>query len=67
MIHSLVEFFTETTKKVPDEYIEYILCKEFGWTYQELMSQPADFVERLLLIRNIERKYARSNKGDNYN
>jgi len=25
-----------------------MLCKEFGWTYDELMSQPHDFIENCI-------------------
>jgi len=31
---------------------EYRLCKEFGWTKEELDHQPARFVEACIIIMN---------------
>jgi len=33
---------------------DVILCVNMGWTYQELMHQPAEFVERLKIYLNTE-------------
>ena len=49
-------FFQGITKEAPNEYVSYLLCEKFGWTYQELMSQPTDFIDGLLLTMNIEKK-----------
>jgi len=32
--------------------MEYNLCKEFGWTVQELYSQPVDFIYLCVKIIN---------------
>jgi len=33
---------------------DVILCVTMGWTWQELMSQPAEFVDRLKIYLNTE-------------
>jgi len=33
---------------------DVILCATMGWTWQELMRQPAEFVERLKVYLNAE-------------
>jgi len=33
-----------------------MLCKEMGWTYQELMSQPRSFIEEIIEIIGITKK-----------
>jgi hypothetical protein len=50
-------FFQGASKKVPIEYINYTLCKTFGWTYQQLLEQPADFVEQMIDIIKVENKF----------
>jgi hypothetical protein len=52
----LVEFSQGVSNRVPIEYINYTLCKTFGWTYKELMEQPSDFVEEMIDIINIDNK-----------
>lgn len=47
-------FFQGSSTEAPLEYINYILCKTFNWTYEELMKQPADFIEKMLSIIKIE-------------
>jgi len=39
---------------VPEPLIDdIILCSEMSWTYQQLMSQPAKFIEILKIYLNI--------------
>jgi hypothetical protein len=40
----------------PEEYLNYLLCSKFGWTYDELQKQPASFVSEMLIIMNAEKK-----------
>lgn len=48
--------FQGASSKVPVEYVNYILCKTFGWTYEELLKQPSDFVEQMIDIIKLENK-----------
>jgi len=42
-------------REKPEPLLEdVILCVNTGWTYQELMRQPAEFVERLKIYLNTE-------------
>jgi len=42
-------------REKPEPLLEdVILCVSMGWTYQELMRQPAEFVERLKIYLNTE-------------
>ena len=42
-------------RQKPEPLLEdVILCVNMGWTYQELMRQPAEFVERLKIYLNTE-------------
>lgn len=50
-------FFQGSSSKVPMEYINFTLCKTFGWTYEQLISQPSDFVEMMIDIIKIENKF----------
>lgn len=48
-----------TGHDVPDEvdmtpYIEYRVCKEMGWTFDELERQPAFRVEQVIRFMDIE-------------
>lgn len=47
--------------EAPPEYVDYLLCKHFGWTITELYDQPSHKVAQFLTIINIE---AQHNKGD---
>ena len=53
----LVMYFQGSTSEVPIEYINYTLCKTFGWTYEQLMKQPTDFIEKMISIIKIENKF----------
>jgi hypothetical protein len=50
-------FFQGSSTKVPVEYINYNLCKTFGWTYEQLLEQPSDFIEKMIDIIKIENKF----------
>lgn len=42
-------------REKPEPLLEdVILCVNMGWTCQELMEQPAEFVERLKIYLNTE-------------
>jgi len=42
-------------REKPEPLLEdVILCVSMGWTYEELMRQPAEFVERLKIYLNAE-------------
>lgn len=49
---------------MPTRLIEYMLCKEFGWTIHEVRKQPYQDVQDFLAIMKIERseknRHARS-------
>jgi hypothetical protein len=34
----------------------YKLCEKFGWTYNDIMNQPKDFIEKIVTIMSIENK-----------
>lgn len=38
-------------------YVEYKLIEKFGWTLQELYSQPWDKIDTFLKIMNIEGQF----------
>lgn len=37
-----------------EAYVRYVICKEMGWDYFTFESQPAFFVEEIMLIMNQE-------------
>ena len=41
-------------RSVPQDYVDYLLCKKFGWTIQELDDAPSDRIRRFLTIIRIE-------------
>jgi len=42
-------------REKPEPLLEdVILCVSMGWTHEELMCQPAEFVERLKIYLNAE-------------
>lgn len=43
--------------EAPDEIVEFLLCKEFGWTITELYDQPIVKVLRFLQIMQIKRQH----------
>lgn len=44
----------------PDQYINYILCKEFGWSFKDLYEQPKSFVDEMIAIIGIVNKVKKS-------
>jgi len=42
--------------RAPEEYIDYVLCKTFGWTPEQLERQDSQKIEEFLLIINLERE-----------
>jgi hypothetical protein len=49
----LLEDNPAQARKALHFYSAYHLCKEFGWTVDELLSQPADYVQEFIQIGNI--------------
>lgn len=41
----------------PNELLTYLVCKEFGWNYQEVMEAPEFFIDTMILISGIKNKY----------
>jgi hypothetical protein len=41
---------------MPREYVNYLICKEFGWNYKDLMEQPRFFIEEMIQIMGISKK-----------
>lgn len=37
-----------------EEYIRYIICKEFCWDYYTFESQPPFFIEQIIIFMNQE-------------
>lgn len=37
-----------------EEYKRYLICKEFGYTYEEYENLPSTFVDEISLIMNLE-------------
>lgn len=33
-----------------EEYKRFVLCREFGWTYEEYSNQPPFFTEELMIF-----------------
>jgi len=47
----------------PDEgrySIEYAVCREMGWSYDDLMDAPADFVDEIVIRLSAENKARRT-------
>jgi hypothetical protein len=40
----------------------YRLCEKFGWTYKDIMSQPSDFIDKMITIMSIENKLKNGRK-----
>jgi hypothetical protein len=40
----------------PKELIMYRLAEKFGWTYEQIIEQPNEFIERMITIMSIENK-----------
>lgn len=50
----LQKLWRKSSTKAPPEYIDYILCKTFGWTPQELDAQDNNRINTFLQIMNLE-------------
>lgn len=42
---------------MPGEYIEYVVMREMGWSYQELMECPYKIVVNIIRYLNTEAKF----------
>jgi hypothetical protein len=57
-------FFLEgVTSEAPSPYINYMLCKELGWSYRDLIEQPRSFVEEMIEVMGIVNKMEIRNHG----
>lgn len=45
--------------RLPAEFAPLIIMREMGWTYQQLMEQPAELVDHLIMLLNAEAGLAR--------
>lgn len=49
-------FLEGVVTEAPHEYLDYVLCREMGWSYHDLVTTPRSFVESMLLIQGIVKK-----------
>ena len=42
---------------MPRAYIDYLVMKEMGWSYQDLQECPAEVVANIIRYLNTENKY----------
>ena len=50
-------FGSDVSKKsMPKRIVQYLLCREFGWTPQQLEEMEAEIVEDFLAIMSFERQ-----------
>jgi len=42
-------------RKIPDEYIDFVIMREMGWDYLTYQNQPDDFLDLVLSFINAER------------
>lgn len=45
------------------EYVEYLIMKEMGWTYPQLMECPDEVVNNIVRYLNTEAKFLIYNKA----
>lgn len=46
-----------------EEYIRYVICKEFGWDFHTYESQPQFFLQEVLLFLIQERNRERNDNA----
>lgn len=57
-------FFLEGVSTMPPhEYVDYALCKELGWSYNDLMNTPRFFVERMIKVIGIKKQFDSKRHG----
>lgn len=49
-------FLQGSSSRAPEEYLNFLLCEKFGWTFDELASQPEEFVETMIVVMNMVNK-----------
>ncbi len=52
----LLLHYPDQTRPTPLEYAEFLLCREMGWTFEELEEQPAHRVREAFLFLEEEGK-----------
>lgn len=45
-------FLQGSSSRAPEEYLNFLLCEKFGWTFDELAAQPEEFISSMLLVMN---------------
>ena len=58
-------FLGGSSTETPSEYINFILCEKFGWTFQDLASQPASFIQDILTVLEVVNKLREKELGKN--
>lgn len=53
------------SKRAPQIYIDYVLCREFHITPEELYKQDSKTIEQFLYIMNLEGEKLKSNTKSN--
>jgi hypothetical protein len=51
------------SKGAPLEYAEFALCREMGWTFNELEEQPTERIEQAFLFIERENIYRKSQEN----
>jgi hypothetical protein len=54
-----------SSSQAPNQYIDFILCEKFGWTFEELYSQPRGFIEEMITVMGIVNKVRNKRLRDN--
>jgi hypothetical protein len=57
----MILFMEGINSNAPQEFIDYTLCKEMGWTYRDLMEQPSSFVKKMLDVIKLVKKQQTKN------
>lgn len=57
----MILFMEGIKSDAPQEFIDYTLCKEMGWSYRDLMEQPSSFVKKMLDVIRMVKKYQNKN------
>ena len=53
------------TKQIPKELEAVMIMKDFWWTYQEFLEQPTELIEIYKVMKHLEAKQQKNEKGRN--
>ncbi len=56
------KFLEKGKGELPEEIIITEICKDYGWTYQEFLSQPYWFIEIILIKMKLEGEFIQKRK-----